>query len=152
MNSLVELIIDLKNTGGKSFTFGVTNFYLLEFSELPDSASQVHDVLTSFKEAIKSHEKGVCSNLPLVLGLSLVIEVGIFEFVADFDGKSKLIMGFFCLSTLNKTKYLFSVDLASALIDDSIAYLSNQDYESRGSVVMLGIVPNKQDCVQDWNK
>jgi hypothetical protein len=55
-NRLVELTKDLKNRGSHGFTLGVTNFDLLQLVELLDSASQVHNVLASFAESIKSYK------------------------------------------------------------------------------------------------
>jgi len=42
--------------------------------------------------------------------------------------------------------------MVSALADDCIANLSDQDDESRWSVVMLGIGPNKENGVHYWDE
>jgi hypothetical protein len=43
----------------------------------------VHDVLAAFGEGIKANKEGVGGYLPLVFGLSFVVEVGILELGAD---------------------------------------------------------------------
>jgi len=47
INSSLELNGDLVLDVGQGFTFGVTQFNLLELGELDDSAGQMHDVLAS---------------------------------------------------------------------------------------------------------
>lgn len=90
----------------------------------------MHDVLASLKEAIKSHEQSVGGDFPLVLGLSLVVKVGIFELVADINGKVEFVVGFFWLFAFDEAEDFLSIDFASALIDDGVADLSDQDDES----------------------
>jgi hypothetical protein len=86
----VELTVDLFETISKSSTFGVSDLDLVKLLELQNGVCKMHDVLASLKEAIKSDEQSVGGDLPLVLGLSLVVKVGIFEFVANFDSKSEV--------------------------------------------------------------
>jgi hypothetical protein len=86
----VELTVDLFETISKSSTFGVSDLDLVKLLELQNGVCKMHNVLASLKEAIKSDEQSVGGDLPLVLGLSLVVKVGILEFVANFDSKSEV--------------------------------------------------------------
>jgi hypothetical protein len=54
----------------------------------------MHDVLASLKEAIESDEQSIGGDFPLILRLSLIVKVGIFEFVANINGKSKVFVCF----------------------------------------------------------
>jgi hypothetical protein len=58
-DGLVEFGENLHNRGSHIFTFGVTNFNLLQLVELLNGASQVHDVVTAFAEGIKSNKQSV---------------------------------------------------------------------------------------------
>lgn len=55
----------------------------MELTKLGDGTGQVHDVLAAFGEGIKANKEGVGGYLPLVFGLSFVVEVGILELGAD---------------------------------------------------------------------
>jgi hypothetical protein len=92
-HGFVELIIDLVHTGGKGLTFCVTNENIRELVELQDGAGQVHDVLASLQERIESHKQSVSRDFPLVLGLSLVVKVGVFELEADIKSKREFAVG-----------------------------------------------------------
>jgi hypothetical protein len=87
----------------------------------------MHDVLASLKEAIESDKQSVCCDFPLVLRLSLVVKVSIFEFVADINSKTKVIICFFGVGStrFNESKYLRPIHLLIALGDDGIANLSD---------------------------
>jgi hypothetical protein len=84
----------LFKTISKSSTFGVSDFDLIELFELQNGVCKMHDVLASLKEAIESDEQSIGGDFPLILGLSLVVKVGIFEFVANINGKSKVFVCF----------------------------------------------------------
>jgi len=90
----IELSIDLFKTISKSSSFGVSNFDLIELFELQNGVCKMHDVLASLKEAIESDEQSIGGDFPLILRLSLVVKVGIFEFVANINGKSKVFVCF----------------------------------------------------------
>jgi hypothetical protein len=139
----------LVNTSSKSFTFSITNFNLLELVELHDGACQMHDVLASFQERIKSNKQCVCSDLPLIFRLSFVVKICIFEFVTNVKGKRKLIVGFFWLFSFDEAKDFFTTDLANALVDDSVANFSDQHNKPGWSVVMLRVSPDKQNSMHD---
>jgi len=79
-NSLVELGVDLHDSSSHGLALGVTDFDLLQLVELLNCASQVHDVLAAFTESIKADKQSVGRDFPLVLRLSFVLKVGIFEF------------------------------------------------------------------------
>ena len=90
----------------------------------------MHDVLASLKEAIKSDEQSVRGDLPLVLGLSLVVKVGILELVANINSKSEAFVSLDSVQCFDKSKDLWSVHLIIALSDDSVTDLSDQHYKS----------------------
>jgi hypothetical protein len=120
--------------------------------ELHNGAGQVHDVLASLGEGIKSHEQGVGGDLPLVLGLLLVLIVGIFELGADIQSKSELVIGGLWLIGSDESEDGWSIDGHTASIDNGVADLSDQDNKPSWSVVMLGVGPDEQNGVHDWNE
>ena len=61
-------------------------------------------------------------------------------------------MSFFLISSFDESKDLFAIDLASALVDDGIADLSDQNNKSWWSVVILRVSPNQQNGVHHWNE
>ena len=58
----------------------------------------------------------------------------------------------FSLTSFDKAEDLTTTDFVSALLDDSIANLSDENNESRWSVVVLRILPNQHDGVHDWDE
>lgn len=119
--------MDLQNVCSHSFTLCVTDFNLLELAKLLDCTSEMHDVLAAFAEGIKTHKESVCGDLPLVLGLALVVKVGIFEFGANIESKGQFLVSIMRLLIFDGLKNLTAVDCGSALLDDSVANLSYQD-------------------------
>ena len=77
--------MDLQDVCSHSFTLGITDFNLLELAKLLDCTSEMHDVMAAFAEGIKTHEKGVSGDLPLVLRLAFIVKVGLFEFGANIE-------------------------------------------------------------------
>lgn len=49
-------------------------------------------------------------------------------------------------------EYFGTVNSTTALLDDGIADLADQNDETSGCVVVLGVVPDKQDGVHDGHK
>lgn len=92
INSLGELTEDSHDGGGHSLTLGVTDFNLLELAKLIDGTSEVHDVLASLGEGIKADKERVGGDLPLVLGLGLVVEVGFLKLGANVESKGELLV------------------------------------------------------------
>jgi hypothetical protein len=80
----IELVKDLRETLAHGSAFSVTDFDFAQLLELLDGSCQVHDVHASFREGIKTHEKSVGGDLPLVLGLGLVVKVSVLVLGADF--------------------------------------------------------------------
>lgn len=78
--------MDGNDWGSQLLSLGVTDFNLLELVELDDGAGQMHDILASFREGIKSHEQSIGCDFPLILSLCFVFEVGILELWADIKG------------------------------------------------------------------
>ena len=61
-------------------------------------------------------------------------------------------MGILRSVTLDVAEDLFSSDVGSALRDDGVADLSDQDDKSGWSVVVLGVGPDQQDSVHDGHE
>lgn len=115
------------NTSSQSVTFGVTNFNFLDLTKLNDGASEVLDVLTSLKEGVKSNKESISSNLPLILALSFVLEVGILEFVTDVNAQRKFAVSLFDFFTLYEVEDFLTIDLSTASSNNCIADLSDEN-------------------------
>jgi len=61
-------------------------------------------------------------------------------------------MCFSWLLTLDESEDLWAIDVVSASIDDGVTDFTNEDYKSRRSVVVVGIVPDQLGGVHDWNE
>lgn len=111
----------------------------------------MHNILASLLERVKSNEESICGNFPLIgaLGFALVLEVGILEFGASLKSKSQLVMSFFGLFILDAGKDSLTIDILPALIDDSIADLTDQDYKTSGCVVVGRVGPDHEDHVHN---
>ena len=120
-NSLVKLIEDFKDSCGKLFTLGVTNFNFLEFVELNDCAGKMHNILTSLGEGIKPDKESIGCNFPGVLSFCLILEVGILELRADIKSKGKLVVCFLGFIVLDEAEDLFTINEVLAFHNDSIA-------------------------------
>jgi len=59
VDSLIELVKNDQDGVTKDLTLGVTNLNLGELVELDDGSSEMHDVLASLREAVKTHEQGI---------------------------------------------------------------------------------------------
>ena len=57
-----------------------------------------------------------------------------------------------CFFILDSFENFGSINGASALFNDCVANLANENNETCGSVVVLRVVPDKEDCVHDWNE
>jgi len=126
-NSLVEFFRDHVFCGSQSFTFRVTNFNAFEFMELDDGARKEDDVLASLLERVKSDKKSVCGDLPLILGLLLVLKVSVFEFGADVQYDSESLVSFMSLIILDMSEDCLGWNGFTASLDDSIADFSYKD-------------------------
>jgi hypothetical protein len=124
----------------------------LELGELHDCAGKVHDVLASLREGVESDKEGICGDFPLSLCLLLVLKVGILELGTDIKGNSELVVSLLLVVSLDEVENSKAVDGISAPDDDGVADLSDQDDESGWGIVVLRILPNKQDCLHDWSK
>lgn len=112
----------------------------------------MHDVLASLGERIKSHEQGVGGDLPLVLGLLLVLVVSILELGANVQSESELVISDLWLIGLDESEDGWSIDGSTASVDDGVTDLSDQDNKSSWGVVMLRVGPDEQNGVHDWNE
>lgn len=53
---------------------------------------------------------------------------------------------------LDLTEDLLTIDLEAAVGDDLVADLTDENKETSGGVVVLGVSPDQQDGVHDWDK
>jgi hypothetical protein len=124
----------------------------LELGELDDSAGKVHDVLASLREGVKSDEESICGDFPLSLCLLLVLKVGILELGTDIKGNSELVVSLLRLLSLDKVEDGKAIDCISASDDDGVADFSDKDDKSGWGVVVLRVLPDKQDRLHDWSE
>ena len=66
-------------------------------------------------------------DLPLVLGLCLVVEVDFLEFRAHVESLSQFVMSITRLFTLDASEDLLSVDKLEGLVDDGIADFADEN-------------------------
>ena len=81
-----------------------------------------------------------------------VLKVGVLELGADIEGNSELVVSLLWLLGLDKVKDSKAVDGISASNDDGVADFSDKDNESGWGVVVLRVLPDKQDRLHDWSK
>jgi hypothetical protein len=75
--------------------------------------------------------------------LSFVIEVSIFELVANVNTELELGVSFAKISTLDEAEDLLTVDLSTASLDDCVADFSDENNESGWGVVVLRVLPDE---------
>lgn len=88
----------------------------------------------------------------MVLRLGLVVEVSVLELGADVEGKGKFAVSVLSVVVLDRIEHLLSVNEVLALRDNSIADFTNEDNEAGRGVVMVGVLPDKQDSVHNGNE
>ena len=152
LDSYSEFSLNGYNGGTHSFTFGVTDFNLLQFVELLDSLGELHDVLASLDESIKADEQSTGSNFPSILRLCLVVVVCDLEFSTEVHTSCKLAMSIAWVLILDSTENFVTINLLAALEDNGIANLTDQDQKASWSVVVLRIGPDKEDGMHDRDK
>jgi len=94
---------------------------------LNNGAGKMHNVLAPLRERVQSYEKSVSSNFPLILRDLLILEIAHLELSAYIESLSKLIIGDLWLFTRDESKDGWSINIASASINDSVADLSYKD-------------------------
>lgn len=112
---------------GHGLTLGVANFNSLELVELDDRLGQLHDVLASLDEGIKTDKEGAGGDFPGIGGLSLSVIVGLFELGAELHAHRQLVVGVRGVFVFDGSEDLVAVDLLAALEDDCVADLTDQD-------------------------
>lgn len=152
LNDDFEFVENLSEGLAHGSTLGVTDFDFLELLELLDSASQVHDVHAAFGESVKADEESVGGDLPLVLALGLVVEVGILEPGAHVQGQCELLVGLSSVLILDSVEDFLAINKSAALGNDGVADLSNENDKASRGVVVLGVGPDEEDGVHDGHK
>ena len=112
----------------------------------------MHDILAALAERVQTHKQSICRDLPLVLALRLVIEVGLFESGAHVDAQGKAAMGFLGSITSDSLEDALAVHEVVTLSDNSVADLADQDHQAGRCVVVAGIGPNHEDGVHDGHE
>lgn len=98
------------DVGRHDLALSIADLNLLQLVELSDCAGQVHDVLTTFSEGIKTHKQRIGADFPLVLGLAFVVEVGVFESGADFEAHRQFTVCFTCCGLFNQVEDLGTIN------------------------------------------
>jgi len=88
----------------------------------------------------------------LSLCLLLVLKVGVLELGTDIEGDSELVVSLLRLLSLDKVEDGKAVDCISASDDDGVADFSDKDDKSGWGVVVLRVLPDKQDRLHDWSE
>ena len=61
-------------------------------------------------------------------------------------------MSFLWLITFDESEDFLSINLLTASIDNSVANLADQHNKPRWRVIVLGVGPDHENGVHDWNK
>jgi hypothetical protein len=88
----------------------------------------------------------------LVLGLSLVVKVSVLELRADFKSKGKFAVSIGSVIVLDGVEHLLSINEVLALCDNSVADFTNEYDEAGGGVVVVRVLPDKEDSVHDGHE
>jgi hypothetical protein len=152
IDSTFEFGLNILDVGGHLLSFGVTNLNLLELVKLLDSASQVHDILASFREGVEADEKSISGNLPLVLTLSFVVKVGLLETSTNSDAKLETSVGFIGNFSSNRFLDAVTINVGVAIQDNLVANLTDEYNKPSGGVVVAGIGPDHENSVHDRDK
>mmetsp|Transcript_20734 Transcript_20734/g.31851 ORF Transcript_20734/g.31851 Transcript_20734/m.31851 type:complete len:572 (-) Transcript_20734:732-2447(-) len=152
VDGLLELREHLEDGSREGLTLGVTDVDLLQLRELHNRAGQVHDVLAALREGVQAHEQSVGGDLPLVLGLGLVLEVGVLELGAHVESQHQLVVGLLGLISLDVHEDLLAVNGVAASVDDGVADFSDQHHQAGRRVVVLRVGPDEQDGVHDGHE
>jgi len=105
-----EFLKDGLDVGRHDLALSVADLNFLQLVKLGDCAGQVHDVLATFSEGIKTHKQRIGADLPLVLGLAFVVEVGVFESGADFEAHRQFAVCFTCSGLFNQVEDLGTIN------------------------------------------
>lgn len=114
----------------------------------------MHDILASLLERVKANEKSIGGDFPLVgtLSLALIFEVSILELGTSLESKGKLVVSFLGLLILDAAENSLAINVFTALADNGIANLADEDDKAGRSVVVRGIGPDHQDHMHDGDK
>jgi len=112
----------------------------------------VHDVLATLAESVEAHKECVSGNLPLVLALRLVVEVGFLEAGAHIDAEHEAGVGLLGSIASDGLEDALAVNVVVALGDNGVADLADQDDQAGGGVVVARIGPNHEDGVHDGHE
>jgi len=107
--------------------------------------------MASFKEVVKSDKESIGGQLPLGLGKAFVLEVSVLELGADINGDLEL-FGSLSWVAFQKVENSGTGNELSSLLNDSIAYLSDQDHQSGWGVIVLRVLPDQEDGVHDGHE
>lgn len=112
----------------------------------------MHDVHAAFGESVKADEESIGGDLPLVLALGFVVEVGILEPGTHVEGQSELLVGLSSVFILDSVENFFAINKSAALGNDRVANFSNENDKASRGVVVLGVGPDQEDGVHDGHK
>lgn len=151
VHSFLEFHEDLLQSFSQGFTLGTSEFNLSQLVELHDGVSQMQNVVASFKEGIQSHKQSIGGQLPSVLSFGFILEISIFELSTHINCGGQFFTGFISFFAGNQLENGGSGHVFFGLGDDGVADLSDQDHKSGRSVVISGLLPDKEDQMHDWD-
>lgn len=108
--------------------------------------------MASLLEGIESHEQSVRGDLPLASDLALVLMVSLLELSASVQSSLQFVVSFLRLFTLDEGEDFLTIDKVLASVNNGIADLSDEYDKSRWSVVVLGVGPDQENGVHDWDE
>ena len=149
VNSQVEFRLNGLDAGGHLLSFGVTNLDLLQFVELLDGTSQVHDILASLGEGVEADKESVGGDFPLVLALSLVVEVSFLETSTHLDAELEASVSLMRSLSCDAFFDAVAINVGVAVKDNLVADLTDEDDKSGGGVVVRGVSPDHENSVHD---
>lgn len=150
-NCIFEFGVNRINSFGKGFTFCSSNIDIIKFVELSNGFGKIKNIMTSFKEVIKSNKKSICSQLPLSFSKAFVFEIGIFKLSADINCDLEFFRSL-CWVTFQKIEDGCTRNKFSCLLNNCVTDFPNQNDQSCWRVVIFGVLPDQKNGMHDWNK
>jgi hypothetical protein len=113
--------------------------------------------VAALEESIEPQEERVVLNAPRILRAlcvrgRLVVEVNAFEVTAHAQRSLQLGHGTSRLLLCDEVEDLLPRNELDRCVDDCVAHLANDDHESCGCIVELGVLPDEQQDVHDGSE
>merc|ERR1719506_3295588 len=149
----LELLEDRLDLQGQDLPLRPADLHALELEVLHDGAREVQDVPAALAEHVQAREEGRGLDLPaagaLLLRNVLEHEVRLAELVQDAQRLLQLRHGLEGLVVLDRAEDHRAGDEALRLRNDRVADHADEDAKTHRRVVVLRVLPDKQDVVED---